>query len=263
MNPITQNREIFEATGLTITGLPEEYINNHPSNIVIYIEREHRFYSKRPDEVVTYDVEFKFPALSSGKRKTSGVDATGYFNINLKNHPENRGLLEIIKVLDRRCVELDCYGRQFDKQFYVRAFCPMKDKDFTQGAFFYFLEELGIRYEFPSSITVRSSPEEAAEHYKLYYCMFRDRYPKELQAWIDEHIDDRSYSDSVYCFVKMDWRPPKLELPTAKEAKRTLDQLVYGMEEVKERLLEFLEEVRRSGRRGKDDDPSGVSPDDR
>lgn len=45
----------------------------------------------------------------------------------------------------------------------------------------------------------------------------------------------------------MDWSSPVLELPTVKEAKEILDQTVYGMEPAKERLLEFLEGIRRSG----------------
>lgn len=33
LNALDRNREAFAATGITVTGLPERYINDHPENI--------------------------------------------------------------------------------------------------------------------------------------------------------------------------------------------------------------------------------------
>ncbi len=48
MNALDRNREAFAATGITVTGLPEQYINDHPENIAVELDRIHEVYSWDP-----------------------------------------------------------------------------------------------------------------------------------------------------------------------------------------------------------------------
>ena len=61
MNAVNRNREIYEETGLMLTGLPDQYVNDHPTMIVAEMNGLHTVYSKRPDEIITFDVIFKSP----------------------------------------------------------------------------------------------------------------------------------------------------------------------------------------------------------
>lgn len=99
MNALDRNREAFAATGITVTGLPERYINDHPENIAVELDRIHEVYTPRPDESVTFDVESLYPEIKNGKRKTGNPNSKGFFTINLESHPRNRELLKIIQVM--------------------------------------------------------------------------------------------------------------------------------------------------------------------
>lgn len=48
MNALDRNREAFAATGITVTGLPERYINDHPENIAVELDRIHEVYTIYP-----------------------------------------------------------------------------------------------------------------------------------------------------------------------------------------------------------------------
>ena len=247
MNANIKNRAIFEATGLTVTGLPEQYLNDHPERLVVKLLKVHHFYSDRPNEARTYDIEFESPEIDTGKRKASKASLYGYFTIDLESHPKNKQLLEIVDFMESHFKSVVLFGRQYDNQFHVKAFYPEDDGHLSRKAFFFFLQEIGIQYEFPGSVTPEGKYEDAEKNYELFYKIFRDRYPEGIQRYVDEHEGESAYKDSIRRFVMMDWRKPALDLPSAQEARRILDSVVYGMEEVKERLLEFLEGIRRSG----------------
>lgn len=238
MNALDRNREAFAATGITVTGLPERYINDHPENIAVELDRIHEVYTPRPDESVTFDVESLYPEIKNGKRKTGNPNSKGFFTINLESHPRNRELLKIIQVMSEHNLRVDMYGRQFTRE---------KNNALSKEAFFYFLSKIGITFQYPPWVKAEGCSEDAEDNYDLFYKIFRDRYPKGIQRYLDVHLEDQSYRDSVRRFIMMDWSSPVLELPTVKEAKEILDQTVYGMEPAKERLLEFLEGIRRSG----------------
>lgn len=246
MNADKQNRDLFVATGITLTGLPEQYINNHPEEIIVEIDDIHEYFHKRANDSVTFDVEFKYPELDQKKRRILNGDARGYLTIDLEEHPKNNQILGLIKYMSNYDVDVRLYGRQYNNQFYVKSFVPLKNRALTPAAFFYFISKIGVEYDFPIWVCTESSAEDASKNYTLYYEIFRDYYPKNIQQYLDENLNDSSRRDSVKRFIMMDWSPPKLKLPSVKEARAILDKTVYGMEEVKERLLEFLEKVRRS-----------------
>ena len=109
-----------------MTGLPERYINDHPENIAVELDRIHEVYTPRPDESVTFDVESLYPEIKNGKRKTGNPNSKGFFTINLESHPRNRELLKIIQVMSEHNLRVDMYGRQYDNRFFVRSFYPRK-----------------------------------------------------------------------------------------------------------------------------------------
>ena len=248
MNANDRNREIFKATGITVTGLPERYINDHPEQLIVELQGNHHIYDGGPYGSKTYDVEFQHPTIDTGKRKAGKACLTGYLTVFFASHPENRQLVKLLNYLNdnRLCVTL--FGRQYDDRFYVKAFCPSYGTEgLSMRAFFFFLKEIGVQYDFPGYAMMEGKYEDAEKNYKLFYKIFRNRYPDSIQRYIDEHLEDAAFKDSVRRFVLMDWRKPELDLPSPKEARKILDSTVYGMEEVKERLLEFLEGIRRSG----------------
>ena len=247
MNAVNRNREIYEETGLMLTGLPDQYVNDHPTMIVAEMNGLHTVYSKRPDESITFDVIFKSPEINFAKRKSDRSVATGYFTIDLEMHPKNRTLLELIKYLDYGDAEVEFYGRQYNNQYYVNAILPRNDRDLDKEAFLYYISVIGIPFVYPSWMKIEPNEGKAMKYSRLYYNIFRYKYPKGIRTYLDEHLGESRYNESVKRFIMMDWSSPKLNLPTTQEARRILNETVYGMQEVKERLLEFLEEVRRSG----------------
>lgn len=242
MKPRKQNRVIFAATGIVLTGLPAQYVRNHPEKIIVDLEGISTDDAGPPEEAVTFDVTFLFPELRAGS-----ADPTGLLTIDLKSHPNNRRLVELIRYMEERDVELEMFGRQYEDRFYVNALYPSDNDCMSRKAFFYFASRCGLTFRYPKGISTEESAEEAGTYLELKYRLFRDRYPEGIQRYIDDHLENYGDRDTVLRFLRMDWGPPVLALPTAEEAGRILDQTVYGMEEVKERILEFLEVIRRSG----------------
>ena len=246
-----RNREVFTATGLTVTALPEQYVNDHPTEIVVELSGIHEFFFERAKESITFDVEFLYPELPQKKRRVLDIEANGFFTVDLEEHPKNRQILRILKYMSDNHINIRLYGRQFNNQFHVKAFLPTENRELSSEAFFYFLFKIGVEYEYPHWVKTKSNAEEAEKNYKLFYEIFRDNYPRYIQQYLYEHLNDRDHRDSVKRFIMMNWYAPKLNLPTVKEARDILDNTVYGMHEVKERLLEFLEGIRRSGKLAK------------
>lgn len=146
MNALDRKREAFVATGITVTGLPEQYINDHPENIIIELDRIHEVCTPRPDESVTFDVEFLYPEIKIGKRKMGNPDSKGFFTIDLESHPRNRELLKVIQFMSEHSLRVDMYGRQYGNRFFVRSFYPRKNNALSKEAFFYFLSKIGITF---------------------------------------------------------------------------------------------------------------------
>lgn len=82
---------------------------------------------------------------------------------------------------------------------------------------------------------------------KFYYELFKDKYPEQLREWIENSISDPK-NEKVYRFLEIDWSKKELKLPSKEEAYKILDETVYGMKNVKDKIISILEMVRRSGK---------------
>ncbi len=82
---------------------------------------------------------------------------------------------------------------------------------------------------------------------KLYFDLFKENYPQQLHEWIEYNISEGK-TDKAYRFLDIDWSKKELNLPSKEEAYRILDDTVFGMKNVKDRIISILEMVRRSGK---------------
>ena len=60
------------------------------------------------------------------------------------------------------------------------------------------------------------------------------------------HARDHAYMALRY-LLNIDWSPRRIRVPDAGEARSRLDRMLFGMEEVKTRILETLTHIRRTG----------------
>ena len=241
MKPRKQNRVIFAATGIVLTGLPAQYVNNHPEKIIVDLEGISTYGASPPEEAVTFDVTFLFPKLRAGI-----ADSTGLLTIDLKSHPNNRRLVELIRYMEEQDVELELFGHQYEDRFYVNAIYPSENDCLSRKAFSYFVSRCGLTFQYPKWISTEESAEEAAEeagtHHELEYRLFRDRYPDGIQKYLDAHLEQISCRDTVLRFLRMDWSPPVLEC--ADGSRRTVHQIAQVV------FLNELDKTDAEGKRG-------------
>lgn len=248
MKAVQRNRDIYALTGIVVTGLPERYVECHPEKLEVRLGDKVSPYLQEPGESVTYEISFEFPLFYRIGKKNANSEEKGFITIDLKNHPNNKKLVELIDYDNDDCdVSIELYGRQYDKNFYVKSILPNGNGKLNREEFFFFLSKLGIEHIIPESDRdkhITSTPE---KHYLLFYRLFHDNYPDYIQRHIEDHIGDWEYRNDIKRFIFTDWNRHDLTLPSAEEARKILDEEVYGMQEVKERILEFLEGIRRSG----------------
>lgn len=66
---------------------------------------------------------------------------------------------------------------------------------------------------------------------------------------MDAHTDHRRHAKTaLQYFVNIDWETRELHAPSLKEARRILDAEFYGLEAVKQRILEIVAQIKRTGR---------------
>ena len=254
MSDVNRDREAFAETGIMVTALPKRFMKDHSDNILMTIGSELKSCSSGPNTYAAFEVK-PVSALSIDKRKGADSQNTGCFNIDLASHPNNRMLLEIVRYLSSHNSTLNVYGDRFDGRFYVKGFYPICCDAMSKETFDYLLSRIGIRFTFPDYVKTGWSKEDAENSCALTYKLLREMYPEGIRRYLDAHIDELNKyelfssksAEDVKRFALMNWARPELDLPTAKEARRMLDELVYGMKDAKERLLEFLEVVRRRG----------------
>lgn len=224
-------------TGIWLSGLPKKIADKHLSQIEFSICKRYKSHNSRQKDLATVVITFKMP------------EEKGFLTIDLKARPQNKDLIKLLHYMDASII---CFGKQHNTHFYVQALYPREESsNISNKAFFFFLSAIGIDYfHYPSWLTTNASEatiEDIKDDYRFYYHLKRDSYPVGIQNYLDAHIGKYEFRKEVQQFLFMDWSTPVLDLPSSKEAKAILDETVYGMEEVKERLLEFLEVVRRSG----------------
>ena len=251
MEDIERSQGNFTRAGITVIGLPAQYADSHPACITAELGSLREDDAPRNAGELRFELKFKYPPVLNAEGRTGGKAAPGFFVIDLKEHPLNHRLAELVKAMAEQKMDIDIYGRRYRSRYYVRGFCPAADGAVSRKAFFYLISRIGLRYEFPETVRREGSREDAEGNCALIYKLFRDEYPNDIRRYLDEYIGSPRHSEAVKRFILTDWKPPVLNLPTAKQARRILDKSVYGMEEVKERILEFLEVIRRSGRLGR------------
>ena len=246
MNVHKRNREVFRDTGLVVTGLPEQYVNDHPQRMIIKLDGISMGSTPGLGDTSTFDIKFKHPEIRAKNGRAPSQEDKGYLEIDLKAHPKNRKLAELLRYMSVKEIDLFINGRQSANRFYVRSIFPCENDTLNTRTFCYFLSSMETGLELPPGMKEEGSLKDITGSEKLYYRIFRDRYPEGIRQYLDAHLDEYGYKDDVTRFIRMNWGPPVLSLPSVKEARRILDQTVYGMPDVKEQLLEFLEVIRRS-----------------
>lgn len=92
-----------------------------------------------------------------------------------------------------------------------------------------------------------STPETVETGLKKFFRLYKDRYPNIMHDWFEKNIKKEKL-DSACRFITVDWRKQDLKLPSKEEARRMLDETLFGMKSIKDRIIYILEIVRRSGR---------------
>lgn len=243
MNAIDQNRAIFDSTGITVSALPEYYTRTHPDTIVIKLTDR----SGCSDEL-TYTAEFIHPHIPDMERKWRYSAYTGYITFDCKSHPVNNSITPLLEYFIEEETELILRGRQYDKRFYVKSFVP---NSFNKNDFLTICAKLGLTYNYPDNFNVKDALNREIDDYKLYFKLFKSSYPNNIRKYIEENIHNEHEKRYVKKFIKTNWNPPTLNLPNIAECRRLLNEVVYGMDDVKERIVEYIEVVRRSGSVGK------------
>ena len=64
MNVRDRNREVFRDTGLVLTGLPEQYVNDHPQRMIIKLDGISMGSPPGLGDTITFDIKFKDPELN-------------------------------------------------------------------------------------------------------------------------------------------------------------------------------------------------------
>lgn len=241
MNAKKKNEDILEKTGMTVGILPSSYIQDHPQKIKLRLKQCNE---AALGNQVAFDVEYLEPEIRSlpNKRKAQQDETKGALMVRISDHPENHRLVTLLKEIMEDCSDFCFYGRQYMGIFFVRYFQPAKENVLgSLSAYQYLLERTEIDFEPPEEIDWNPEYPRSQDSIHVMYKMFEDQYPEVIRQWI---VETKSMPLQ---FLRMDWRPPVLELPSPQEAKEFLDRTVYGMEAVKEQLLIYLETVRRSG----------------
>lgn len=245
MNAHLKNKEIFEKTGMMLSDLPEQYIQDHPQRILATIQK--RTLSWGVETKVCFLVHFDDPEIRV-KKRSDEQEAIGIVHLHLDVCPANSRLVVLFDYFEKNNMSVWFYGRQYLGNFYVKYFQPKRKDVLDERCFQYLIQRTAIPYDIPEEIHWSpKAPEELDDivQLNLLYDMFRDEYPDEIRTWIDSNRTNSRYK--VLPFMRTDWRPPTLNLPSVQEAKKYLDSHVFGMEETKLQILQYLEKVRRSG----------------
>ena len=163
--------------------------------------------------------------------------------------PGHVKLVKLLDVLRDSNGRFRIYGKAEDDRFVVECMKPVDLPNFQEPRFFFFLKEMQVPMD-TRHRSINFSPwlesELTPRSCYIFYRTFSERYPDSVGCCI-EKLYDAGDCDAILQLASVDWRAKPLQLPTIKEARRILDQTVYGMETVKEQILIFLERVRRSG----------------
>ncbi len=266
MNAKKKNEIAYRETGMVILELPEEYQRNHPAGFtaafvagdgaktvledavayqIIFDPPKSRVSASVPEE----DVEYVPPGfLRRRNDPDEDLDPAriGRLAVTLEGFPQNEPMITLFDELRKDDTQFEVYGRQYRDQFYVSGMKLSKGR-MDPGVFAYLTQYAGVSFGLPRNAGAEPLVPNSQEDLAVTFRMFADRYPEEMRRYLSERIRTRRAREAA-SFILLDWRAPRLDLPDREEAKRYLNEVLFGMDSVKEQLLLLLERVRRSGR---------------
>ena len=135
-----------------------------------------------------------------------------------------------------------------------------KKTSMTLGRMNTLLRLLGIGTAGPD-LTVQDSGEEfqTEDELRLLMRVCGEAYPPEIRAWAERTLDqcekiwngtEREKQHAVRALtyaLNINWNIRTLNLPTLEEARQIMDSTFYGLEPVKQRILEVLAQMKRTG----------------
>lgn len=110
-------------------------------------------------------------------------------------------------------------------------------------------------------LTVQDSSVEfqTEEELKLLMRVCGEGYPPEIRAWAERTLDqcekiwsgtdrDKQHAIRALTYIlNINWSIRTLDLPSLEEARQIMDSTFYGLEPVKQRILEVLAQMKRTG----------------
>ena len=122
------------------------------------------------------------------------------------------------------------------------------------------LRLLGVETDGPN-LTVQDGGEEfqTEDELRLLMRVCGAAYPPEIRAWAERTLDqcekiwsgtEREKQHAVRALtyaLNINWNVRTLNLPTLEEARKIMDNTFYGLEPVKQRILEVLAQMKRTG----------------
>lgn len=238
--------------GLTITELPDLYVIMRPEKIHFELKKEISDNSKATVFEILLPLQNDPDLGPEDDKNHTAIKQTALITVS-KDKDKKKDLSNYLKLLSVNTNVQFCAEGCFTKNAFQVDALSIKGHDapsfseMGRGSFSRDLNDILdmiLKDKKPTKlktfITSRSG-------LKLYFDLYKERYPVKLHEWIENSITETK-SDKVYRFLEMDWRKKDLNLPTKKEAYRILDETVYGMQNVKDKIISILEMVRRSGR---------------
>ena len=139
-------------------------------------------------------------------------------------------------------------------------FAKEKKTELTPAKMNLMLRRLGFGPAGPD-LTVQDGGAEfqTEEELRLLIRVCGEAYPPEIRAWAEQTLDqcekiwsgtEREKQHAVQALtyaLNMDWSIRTLDLPSLEEAREIMDGAFYGLEPVKQRILEVLAQMKRTG----------------
>ena len=139
-------------------------------------------------------------------------------------------------------------------------FVNEKKTDLTPAKLNAMLRLLGVETDGPD-LTVQDGGEEfqTEDELRLLMRVCGAAYPPEIRAWAERTLDqcekvwsgterERQHAVRALTYaLNINWNVRTLDLPSLEEARQIMDSTFYGLEPVKQRMLEVLAQMKRTG----------------
>ena len=139
-------------------------------------------------------------------------------------------------------------------------FAKEKQTDLTPAKLNAMLRHFGFETAGPDLTVQDNSAEfQTEEELRLLLQVCGETYPPEIRAWAERTLDqcgkiwsgtEREKQHAVRALtyaLNISWNVRSLNLPSLEEARKIMDSTFYGLEPVKQRILEVLAQMKRTG----------------